>query len=247
MGPTGSDSTRRAMTSRDHPNSFGSWPPHRTALLDRRRPTALHIAADRFTVRPRQPCSHPATTGHQATAAGSPSPRSPPSVCYSRSVRRRAAAYLLVSRSPAEVTVSRATHDGLGATKLPIRAEHRLCREVDTAGEQRPDVGCSDRAEVLRKPASRHVDRVRRVRVFDDLGFDGELILDVVVLRMRVPRAYRLGLPFRMRFSNRPTNEEMGALRAEFALKCSHDRDNGTGLDLNGVQRSQTRPEMFGH
>jgi hypothetical protein len=70
-------------------------------------------------------------------------------------------------------------------------AEHRLCREVDTAGEQRPDVGCSDRAEVLGEPASRHVDRASRVRVFNDLGFDGELLLDVVVPRMGVTTLYR--------------------------------------------------------
>ena len=43
--------------------------------------------------------------------------------------------------------------------------EHRLCREVDTAGEQRPDVGCSDRAKVLCEPAYCHVDRASRVRV----------------------------------------------------------------------------------
>ena len=29
----------------------------------------------------------------------------------------------------------------------------------------------------------------------------------------------------------------MGALLAELALKSSHDRDNRTGLDLNGVER----------
>ena len=37
---------------------------------------------------------------------------------------------------------------------------------------------------------------------------------------------------------NRPTHDGVGALLAELALKCSHDRDDGAGLDLNGLQRS---------
>jgi hypothetical protein len=75
--------------------------------------------------------------------------------------------------------------------------------------------------------------------VFDDLCVYRKLLRDIDFdfPRMGVPRAYRLALPLRIRFSDRPTPDGVGALLAEFALKRSYDRDYDAGLDLDGVQR----------
>ena len=123
--------------------------------------------------------------------------------------------------------------ESLGAAKLPIgRSISR--REIEATGEQRPSVGCSDRAEysanrhlvmliakvesVLRRP------RFRRGTAPDVVPSDGSsaCLPPCPAIPHTNPRS--------------PDPRWSGRAPCRARARVLYDRDNGAGLNLNGVQ-----------